>query len=209
MQLQIGDRMTDSTGEWQVVGRPTPAQATRWPAGSFTSPSARVGPQCRGGDANGWLPTSRYGFDSGSDFSASHGSNYSMEPVLIRRCQRSSATVQPFCFTFSQRHVTRGRRPGQTQLADRSPDRRKGAVMRRGNPGPHPASSFTPRGRSRPSAPQRGLDRSRFGDQLSRSRRWDRSPASRRFDQANETVEDEAREPDIIRIREGGLELRN
>jgi hypothetical protein len=22
MQLQIGDRMTDSTGEWQVVGRP-------------------------------------------------------------------------------------------------------------------------------------------------------------------------------------------
>jgi hypothetical protein len=22
MQLQIGDRMTDSTGEWEVVGRP-------------------------------------------------------------------------------------------------------------------------------------------------------------------------------------------
>ena len=22
MQLQVGDRMTDSTGEWQVVGRP-------------------------------------------------------------------------------------------------------------------------------------------------------------------------------------------
>jgi hypothetical protein len=25
MQFQIGDRMTDSTGEWEVVGRPTSA----------------------------------------------------------------------------------------------------------------------------------------------------------------------------------------
>ena len=27
MQLQIGDRMTDSTGEWEVVGRP---YTTKW-----------------------------------------------------------------------------------------------------------------------------------------------------------------------------------
>ena len=29
MQLQIGDRITDSTGEWEVVGGPTPPQAAR------------------------------------------------------------------------------------------------------------------------------------------------------------------------------------
>ena len=29
MQLQIGDRMTDSTGEWEVVGRPTRLHAAR------------------------------------------------------------------------------------------------------------------------------------------------------------------------------------
>jgi hypothetical protein len=27
MQLQIGDRMTDSTGEWEVIGRPYPTAA--------------------------------------------------------------------------------------------------------------------------------------------------------------------------------------
>jgi len=35
MQLQIGDRMTDSTGEWEVVGRP-------YSSGGGKSTSVRV-----------------------------------------------------------------------------------------------------------------------------------------------------------------------
>src|SRR5262249_41112004 len=39
----------DASRQLDSCPRPLEATTTRWPAGSFTSPSARAGPRCRGG----------------------------------------------------------------------------------------------------------------------------------------------------------------